>query len=109
MTIEEKFREVLDWSGIQQKELARRTGISKSTISGYLCGQRKMTVEAASKIADALGISVWVLLNGEPLTVTSMDLTEEEQQIVGGYRMLIDSERELIKKTIEVLNDRRKY
>lgn len=107
MTVEEKLQEVMDWSGTQQKEVARLTGISTSTLSGYIRGKRKMTVEAAQKIASALNLSVWVLLNGNPLPVTPLDITEAEGQILAQYRTLTDSERDAVDTVIRTFNERK--
>lgn len=107
MTVEEKLQEVMDWSGTQQKEVARLTGISTSTLSGYIRGKRKMTVEAAQKIASALNLSVWVLLNGNPLPVTPLDITEAERQILAQYRTLTHSERDAVDTVIRTFNERK--
>ena len=54
MTLGEKIQEVLDWSGLHQKDLAEATGISPSMISSYIKGVHAVSLEAAQKIADAL-------------------------------------------------------
>ena len=59
MTIIEKIQEVMDWNGIEQKKLAELTGLSKSTISTYMRGVNKISIENLQKIADALGVSLW--------------------------------------------------
>ena len=96
MTVPEKIQEIMEWSNrkkLTQLELARLSGISKSSLNGYIHGDRKITVDAAQKIADALNVSLWTLLNGEALAVTSMDLTERERRLVSGYRRLNDEQR----------------
>lgn len=108
MTVPEKLQEVLDWSGIKQQKLSQLSGISKSTISGYICGKRKLTVDALERIASALDMSTWVFLNGEPLPVTEMDLTEEERQHVREYRRLTYSERQAINYTMQVFNEKKR-
>lgn len=77
MTLGEKIQEVLDWSGLHQKDLAEATGISPSMISSYIKGVHAVSLEAAQKIADALDVSLWVLLNGEALPVMTLDMTEK--------------------------------
>ena len=73
MTVGEKIQELLDWGGKNQKELAELSGVSQSAISDYIRNIRIPSIEAAQKIADALDVSLWVLLNGEALPVTEVD------------------------------------
>lgn len=107
MTVEEKMQEVLDWSGIKQNQLAQLTGISTTTISGYLHKKRKLTVEAMLKIAKALDVSPWIFLNGEPLPIKAQDLTESEREHLRQYRMLADGQREAVDHTIREFNKKR--
>lgn len=107
VTVEEKLQEYLIWSGVQQKDLARLSGISKSSISGYVRGERKMTVEALQKIAAALDVSVWTFLNGDPLMVKPIDVTAEECKLLSEYRMLNGEERKLINHTLDMLNSKK--
>ena len=101
MTLGEKIQEVLDWSGLHQKDLAEATGISPSMISSYIKGVHAVSLEAAQKIADALDVSLWVLLNGEALPVMTLDMTEKERRLIGEYRRLTGSEREAVDHVIQ--------
>ncbi len=96
----------MEWSNrkkLTQLELARLSGISKSSLNGYIHGDRKITVDAAQKIADALNVSLWTLLNGEALAVTSMDLTERERRLVSGYRRLNDEQRAAVDQLLQAM------
>ena len=106
MTVPEKIQEIMEWSNrkkLTQLELARLSGISKSSLHGYIHGDRKITVDAAQKIADALNVSLWTLLNGEALAVTSMDLTERERRLVSGYRRLNDEQRAAVDQLLQAM------
>ena len=106
MTVPEKIQEIMEWSNrkkLTQLELARLSGISKSSLNGYIHGDRKITVDAAQKIADALNVSLWTLLNGEALAVTSMDLTERERRLVSGYRHLNDEQRAAVDQLLQAM------
>ena len=106
MTVPEKIQEIMEWSNrkkLTQLELARLSGISKSSLNGYIHGDRKITVDAAQKIADALNVSLWTLLNGEVLAVTSMDLTERERRLVSGYRRLNDEQRAAVDQLLQAM------
>ena len=108
MTVGEKIQELLDWGGKNQKELAELSGVSQSAISDYIRNIRIPSIEAAQKIADALDVSLWVLLNGETLPVTTLDMTEKERRLIGEYRRLTGSEREAVDHVIQVYNERKK-
>lgn len=103
MTVGEKIQELMDWSGKQQKELATLTGIPRSSISDYVRGARIPTIDTAQKIADALGVSLWAVLNGEPMAVTETDLTEKERRMVKEYRELSRTSQGLIDSTMQAL------
>ena len=108
MTVGEKIQELLDWGGKNQKELAELSGVSQSAISDYIRNIRIPSIEAAQKIADALDVSLWVLLNGVALPVTTLDMTEKERRLIGEYRRLTGSEREAVDHVIQVYNERKK-
>ncbi len=111
MTVPEKILEIMEWNNSQkmtQAELAKRTGLSKSSINGYVRGERKLTIDAAQKIADALEVSLWTLLNGDPLAVTPIDLTQRERTLISEYRRLDEEEREAIDGLIRVQNRKKR-
>ena len=108
MTFGEKLQEILDWYVKSQKEVAELSGISQSSISDYVNMKSTPTIDAAQKIADALGVSLWTLLNGDPLAVTPIDLTQRERTLLSEYRCLDQEEREAIDSLLRVLNRRAK-
>jgi transcriptional regulator with XRE-family HTH domain len=66
MRFRENLREALDFSGMEQKELAAQTGISLKTIENYLKQASSMpSADKAVRIAQALGVSVEYLVIGE--------------------------------------------
>lgn len=105
MTIIEKIQEVMDWNGIEQKKLAELTGLSKSTISTYMRGVNKISIENLQKIADALGVSLWTLLNGEPMAVTPLDLTEAERALIGKRRALSEKSQKFVDAAVQTLGE----
>ena len=44
--------------GVQQAELARRTGLSEAQISRFRRGERSLSLEAIDKVLDVLGLEV---------------------------------------------------
>jgi transcriptional regulator with XRE-family HTH domain len=65
MSFKENLREALNFSGMEQKELAAQTGISLKTIENYLKQESSMpSADKAVRIAQALGVSVEYLVTG---------------------------------------------
>lgn len=107
MTVGEKIQEILDWSGKTQADLAALADIPRSSISDYVRGARVPSLEAVQKIAAALDVSSWAVINGEPLAVEAIDLTEAERVFLGEYRKLTGMERESVNGVIRAFNLRK--
>ncbi len=103
MTFGEKLQELLDWRGKSQSKLAELAEVSQSAISDYVNGRSTPSIDAARRIAKALDVSLWTLLNGEALAVVSMDLTERECRLVSGYRHLNDEQRAAVDQLLQAM------
>lgn len=106
-TVGEKIQEILDWSGKNQTDLAEDTGIPRSSISDYVRGAREPSLDAVRKIAEALEVSPWAIINGEPMTVDKSDITAAEREILGEYRKLTHRERKCTDDVIRTFNLRK--
>lgn len=53
-----KYRNEL---GISQEEFAERAGLHRTYISAVECGKRSIALDNVQKIADALGVDVYML------------------------------------------------
>jgi len=65
MSFRDNLREALEFVGMEQKELALKTGISLKTIENYV--KKNSSVPSADKavlIAQALGVTVEYLITG---------------------------------------------
>lgn len=63
-----RVKRLRERSGWSQHELARRSGVSRSTIAGLETGDRpSITLENAMKLADALGVSIDMMARGDIL------------------------------------------
>lgn len=97
----EKLQELIDWSGISRAELARRAGISPGSINGYINSGRKPSAEIAKRMAAGLGVSISTLMGEEPLSLNSLELTDDEGLMLSKFRTLTPHQQELIKMVIE--------
>lgn len=66
MSFRDNLRETLDFLYMEQKELAEKTGLSLKTIENYVKKDSSVpSVDKAVLIAQALGVSVEYLVNGD--------------------------------------------
>ena len=84
MAVCKKISEIMEWHGVKQIHLSNLTGIPQSTLSRYLNSDDDLPYSALPKIADALGVSLWALLNGSPMLVGSDSLTQDERELLAG-------------------------
>jgi transcriptional regulator with XRE-family HTH domain len=60
------LREELDYQGLTVKELAAKSEVAKGAIDSYLGKQASMPpADTAARLANALGVTVEYLLNGQ--------------------------------------------
>lgn len=62
--IKENLREVREFLGMSQAELATKAGFMPSAISHFEGGRRKPNIDNLAKLAQALGVSTDRLLFG---------------------------------------------
>ncbi|GMO40422.1 MAG: hypothetical protein Pg6C_01240 [Treponemataceae bacterium] len=74
MGFRENLKSELLYSGMLVKELAEKSGVSKYSIDNYLNKRGQVpSVEAAVKIAAALGVSVEYLVTGQEGAASGTD------------------------------------
>lgn len=61
MTI--KLKKLREERGLSQKEIAKKIGVSRETISAYETGRAKPSLDVALKLAKILKVSVEELFN----------------------------------------------
>lgn len=82
-----RLKEALDIRGMKAADLAKKTGIGKSSISTYLAGEYRAKQENVKKIADALNVDPdW--LNGYDVPMESTPL-ERAKKAVDKYNLYI--------------------
>ena len=105
MDFSDRVKEELNYQGMQVKQLAAKTGISKNTLDKYLSGQKVQPgVENAVKIAKALGVSVEALL--EDNTNVSKYQFPEYKTIIDQYNSLNDFNKRTIRDLLKSLTER---
>jgi len=101
--INEKLAELIDWSGKTQQQIADQVDVTRANISAYTTDKAAISVEMAYKLADALGVSPWTLLNNSSLPATAQDLTTDEAELITKLRSLTPDQYEVAVQNIEVM------
>ena len=98
--IKDRINAALKLRGMTAAELAKKSGIAKSSISRYLTGENIPRSLAIGKIATALNVSpTWILgynvtMDGKEIFELDTDrLTEENKaRLAAYYQALLDSQ-----------------
>ena len=68
----DRIRELMEYYGINQTELCKRTGIQKSALSNYLNGDREPRQDQISSIVDPFGVNpAWLMGYDVPMIMPS--------------------------------------
>ena len=89
----ERIEELCDKEGWSHYVLAKRSGISQSTISNMFSRTNQPTFITVAKICDAFGITMAQFFNSKK----HLDLTEEQEDILCMFDAMSAQKRELVK------------
>jgi len=98
MSFRENLREAIEFAGMEQKELAAKTGISLKTIENYV--KKDSSIPSADKavlIAQALGVTVEYLMNGRKNKKADCSAVQHQ------HKELVDVASKLNKYNYEVI------
>ena len=96
--IKDKINEALKMRGMTASDLAKKSGIAKSSISRYLTGENIPRSIAIEKIATALNVSpTWILgynvtTDGQEIDVDKLT-DENKTRLIAYYQALLDTQR----------------
>jgi len=98
MSFKENLRNALAYSGMEQKELARKAEISLRNIENYLSEYASVPVaDKAVKIARALGVTVEYLVTGENLPLTApASISPELQELILSINKLHKNKQRIV-------------
>lgn len=97
--IKDRLNEALKLRGLTAADLAKKSGLAKSSVSRYLTGENIPRSIAIGKMATALDVSpAWILgynltIDGHEIQLDLGKLSEENKiKIIAYYQGLIDSQ-----------------
>lgn len=103
MHYRERLKELLDDNDIKQKRLAKEIGLTESVISNYTTGRSNMPIEVLVKVAEYFGVTVDYLAGVTDDPALPLKLSKRERQMVEGFRVLSQQQKELILQNIRFM------
>lgn len=108
-----RYCEIRDRKGLKDADVARLSGVNKSTFSDWKTGRYNPKGEKLTKIASALGVSLEYLMSGEELEWNpseqdfdySISITEEEHRLLMEYRNADSYQKEMIQRILSYSNN----
>lgn len=91
-----RLRDIVDSRGVTQTWLAEQTGTTEATISRYMQGVHKPSLDIVSRIAQALNVSIDYIMD---LNLSQQPYREPEKDIVvlaNAYRRADDDHKNII-------------
>lgn len=99
-----RIREVRTALGKTQKEVAEKAGMPDSALRKYESGRQIPTIETLHRIADALGVKMYLLISGERRLLMLSQLDEEMAamvtRIVDDYMLLSDESKAEVRAVV---------
>ena len=109
MGLGQKIKDVRKQRGMNQKELARASGISQATISRLEAGLvMQLKSDALSRLASALGITVDYLIGktDSMLPSDTINSDSETEELLNSYRELSPDGRQELLNYLDYLESR---
>jgi len=109
MGFKENLKSELIYRDMLVKELAAKTGISRHTLDNYLNVRAHIpTLDAAVKIAQALGVTVEYLATGQESIINNYSMNQESIALIKNFNLLNEDDRNIVNELIQLLRKHRK-
>ncbi|MDR2716595.1 MAG: helix-turn-helix domain-containing protein [Treponema sp.] len=109
MGFKENLKSELIYKDMTVKELAAKTGISRHTLDNYLNIRAHIpTIDAAVKIAQALGVSVEYLATGKEPPQANIPMSGDNIALVQNYNLLNEEDRKIVTEFIQLFTKHRR-
>ena len=97
-------------AGLTQAELAKKLGISKSSVSMYECGNREPEFDLLEKMADCFQVDMNVLLgrteplvNNDPELTAYLEALRDRPEMRALFRLPKNATREDVETAVTIL------
>lgn len=92
-----RLKEAIKSSGLKQKDLAKRIGVSEITLSRYCAGTQTPTNGNLRLLAAEIGVSVAYLLGESDIVPIKPDLTQDDNGEINWKRRALEAEERLMR------------
>ncbi len=96
MSVGENVKKELERRGLNQKDLCLMTGITESAMSKYLSTNKPLRTDIVAKIARALDVNIYQLLNLEQHPGKTFDICKTALLARSGSSLSNEEKKELI-------------
>ena len=106
----ERYCKLRDKKQYKDSDVARLTGISKSTFSDWKAGRGVPKTDKIHKIAEVLGVPADYLITGDPKHLyfayaRELEATKEEMEIIKAFRNADDLTQQMILRLLGLNQD----
>lgn len=115
----ERLQKMMDYYGINQTELCKRTGVQKSALSNYLNGDREPRQDQISLIVDPFNVNpAWFMGYDVPMFIepaapsgsapaampspAGLSLSAVEEEIILKFRAADEFDQETVLRTLRI-------
>lgn len=103
-----RIQTIIDDRDISQTTLAARLGVRANTLNGYINGHHRFPQDLIASIANTLNISADYIFGLTDIPDPPMQLSHTERKLVESFRSLTREQRELIVKTMLIMQEQNK-
>ncbi len=93
MKFEEKVKDLMKNSGMNQKELSRKSGVSEASLCRYLSGSLKPRIDIISNIARVFGLTAADLIEDDESLKQEFNSYDETISVVTRNRKQLTAEQ----------------
>lgn len=92
MRFEEKVKKLMENSGMNQKELSKKSGVSEASLCRYLSGSLKPRIDIISNIAHVFGLEASDLIESDDTLKKDFNVYDETISVVTRNRKKLTNE-----------------
>lgn len=106
MDFRTRLREEIEFSGMTDKEVAAKAGISKRALDSYVGSQNCMpSAEVAVKLAKVLGTTVEYLIEGTVISAGRTESDSKAKELFHSFGKLSDKNKNLLVSVCKLMEE----
>lgn len=98
-----RLKEIIEKSGMTQKEFAFYLGVSASTLNGYIRSSREPDLDLLMEMARVLNVTIDFLLDFSTESKKLLVLNKDEATLINSFRNLSNPQQQTVFEHIDFL------